>query len=138
MTTDAPQTNAVQHAVSLGTAFRYCWTRWTFAGRASRSEYWWFALATTLIGILLPSIEGALWGVPILSLVYTLAALIPCLALMVRRLHDTGRSGFWYWVALVPLVGPFVLLVFELLPSEPGENRFGPVPNTTTARQAGE
>lgn len=89
------------------------------------------------IGILLPSIEGALWGVPVLTFVYSLAAIFPYLALMVRRLHDIGRSGFWILVALVPIVGPFVLLVFELLPSEPSENRFGPVPNTT-ARQAGE
>ena len=137
MTTNAPQTNAVQHAVSLGTAFRYCWTRWTFAGRASRSEYWWATLANMPIGILLPAIEYALWGVPVLTFVYTLAALIPCFGLTVRRLHDIGRSGFWYWVVLVPLVGPIVLLVFELLPSEPGENRFGPVPNTT-ACQTGE
>lgn len=100
----------------------------TFTGRSRRREYWMFALIHTLIYM-------ALWGagfvVDIMALVailYALALLIPNLAVTVRRLHDTGRSGWWILIALVPFVGVIVLIVFLALDSKPGDNAHGANP----------
>ena len=60
--------------------------------------------------------------------IYNLAAVIPGLAVLVRRLHDTDHSGWWYWIGLIPLIGFIVLLVFLCSDSKPGENRFGANP----------
>ncbi|WP_243398301.1 DUF805 domain-containing protein [Deinococcus koreensis] len=64
----------------------------------------------------------------ILAVLYALAVFVPSLAVTVRRLHDTGKSGWWYLIGLIPLVGGLVLLVFTVLDSEPGSNRWGPNP----------
>lgn len=119
----------------------------TFSGRARRSEFWWFALFVAVINIVLSALAAALGGatpdpvtgqtsaggaaVGILSLLVGLALLLPGLAVTVRRLHDTDRSGWWWFIALVPFVGAIVLLVFELLPGTVGPNRFGPDPKGT-------
>lgn len=104
-----------------------------FSGRASRQEYWMFVLINFLIAFGLGSIEG-LVGLPmVLSLVYGLAVLIPGLAVLVRRLHDTGRSGWWVLILLVPLVGAVVILIFAVLPSESTDNSFGPIPQGAPA-----
>ncbi len=60
----------------------------------------------------------------VLTALWSLAVLVPGIALTVRRLHDTNKSGFWIFIALVPVIGPIVLLVFELLPSDPAGVRF--------------
>lgn len=104
-----------------------------FSGRARRSEYWYFTLFNIIASILLVIVDGILGsfsaeaGMGILGGLYALAALIPSLAVAVRRLHDTGRSGWWLLIALIPLVG-IVLLVFMVLDSSPGQNQFGPNP----------
>lgn len=67
-------------------------------------------------------------GVGILSTIYSLAVLIPAIAVGVRRLHDTGRSGWWMLIALVPFIGSIVLIVFFVLDSDPGTNQYGPNP----------
>jgi uncharacterized membrane protein YhaH (DUF805 family) len=67
-------------------------------------------------------------GIGLLSGLFVLATLIPTIAVLVRRLHDTDRSGWWALLNLVPLVGGLVLLVFTVLDSQPGANRFGPNP----------
>jgi uncharacterized membrane protein YhaH (DUF805 family) len=99
-----------------------------FAGRARRKEFWMFFLVYALIVVVLLIVESIL-GLPgILSGIYSLALLIPSIAVTVRRLHDTGRTGWWWWLGFVPVIGIIVLLVFMALEGEPGQNRYGPDP----------
>ena len=106
-----------------------------FAGRARRKEFWYFALFNFLIALAIASFEAMVGlaretgGGP-LSTLYSLGVFIPSLAVSIRRLHDTGRSGFWVLIALVPLIGALVLLFFAVQPSEDGTNEFGPNPIT--------
>lgn len=119
-----------QQMISFGEAFSRFWTRWTFRGRAARSEYWWAIVMVAVIGVVGSAvIPDPMVGMGLVML-WNLATIFPCLAVQVRRLHDTNRSGWWVLLLLVPLVGPIVLLVFMLQASQPTENRFGPVPNT--------
>ena len=93
-----------------------------FSRRAQRSEYWMFAIVNSLVVLALTFIAGAT-GLPLLGVLgigYSVAVLIPSLAVTVRRLHDTGRSGWWLLVGLVPYVGAIVILIFMLLDSERG------------------
>jgi uncharacterized membrane protein YhaH (DUF805 family) len=99
-----------------------------FAGRACRTEYWMFVLINVLIAFALGFLEGLIGGPGILANLYSLAVLIPSLAVSVRRLHDTGRSGWWLLLALIPLVGPIVLIVFMVQDSQPGANMYGANP----------
>lgn len=106
----------------------------TFEGRARRREYWYFALGN-FVAIVGLSIVDMMIGtfdekaeIGLLSGLYTLAVFIPGIAVSVRRLHDTDRSGWWLLIALVPLVGWLVMLVFACLDSQPGGNRFGTNP----------
>lgn len=103
-----------------------------FSGRARRKEYWMFMLFNLLISFALGFIEGFLGGPGILSLIYTLAILIPSLAVTVRRLHDTGRSGWWVLISIVPILG-IILLIFMLLDSQPNENEYGQNPKAIAA-----
>ncbi|QGQ27077.1 DUF805 domain-containing protein [Gimesia benthica] len=104
-----------------------------FSGRARRKEYWMFALMNFLISILI-SIVGAVIGdtdgliAVSLSGVYALFIFIPSLAVTVRRLHDTNKSGWWILISLVPLIGGLVLLIFMVIDSDPNENAYGPNP----------
>jgi uncharacterized membrane protein YhaH (DUF805 family) len=105
-----------------------------FSGRSRRKELWMFALFNMLIFLVLDILgivlrENAL-GKIILGLlaIYALATLIPGLAVCIRRLHDTDKSGWWILICLVPIVGPVVLLVFYVLDSQPGANQYGPNP----------
>lgn len=102
-----------------------------FNGRARRAEYWWFFLFSVIISIVLSVIDGFITGpqgIGILGLIYSLAVLIPSIAVGIRRLHDTGRSGWWLLISFVPLIGAIVLIVFFVLDSQPGENQYGPNP----------
>lgn len=99
----------------------------TFAGRARRSEYWWFILFNMLVSLVAGAVDGML-DTYIVRAVVALALFLPGLAVLVRRLHDTGRSGWWVLIGLVPLVGFITLIVFAALNSEPGTNRFGSSP----------
>ena len=108
-----------------------------FSGRARRKEYWFFALFNVLISFVLGFIEVGMGlvdksGRGPLSGLYTLAILIPGIAVSVRRLHDTGRSGWWLLIALIPCVGAIILLVFMVQDSEPGPNQYGPNPKEAT------
>ena len=110
-----------------------------FEGRARRKEYWIFALISALILIFLSLIDELTgWKVwedeGVLSLVYSIAVFVPTLAVVIRRLHDTDRSGWWILIALIPLVGAIVLLVFLILKGNEGDNRFGPDPKAETAK----
>jgi uncharacterized membrane protein YhaH (DUF805 family) len=99
----------------------------TFTGRARRSEFWWFVLFNAMVSVVV-SIIGSAAHTSILSTIVSLALLLPGLAVSVRRLHDTGRSGWWVLLDLVPLVGWIVLLVFCAQDSQPGTNAHGPSP----------
>ena len=110
------------------------WTNYAnFQGRARRKAFWMFALFNIIAIVALTMVEGLIGlrgdGVyGILSGLYSLAVILPALALAVRRLHDTGRSGWWLLIGLVPLVGPIVLIVFYVTDSQPGTNQYGPNP----------
>lgn len=107
-----------------------------FEGRASRSEFWYFTLfniiAFVVAGILDGVLAGLFGGMPVLTVIYALGTLIPSIAVAIRRLHDTGRSGWWYLLGLVPLLG-LVLIVFFVFDSQPGENQYGANPKGVTA-----
>ena len=104
-----------------------------FSGRASRSELWWFSLFNFLISIpagmidLIIGIEVVPGYGPFASILI-IALLLPNMGLVVRRLHDTGRSGWWYFIALVPCVGFIILIVFLIIDGEPHPNQYGDVP----------
>ena len=110
-----------------------------FDGRAQRAEYWYFFLFNIIISIIL-SILGKAIGVfnitigtvgseiNILSLLYSLAVLIPGLAVAVRRLHDVSKSGWMILISLIPLIGTIWILVLTIRDSTPGENKYGPNP----------
>jgi len=111
-----------------------------FSGRAGRAEFWWFALVNFAICVVLmvlqmvlrEAVNAAASIITVISLIYWLAILVPSLAVTVRRLHDSNLSGWWLLIAIVPF-GGIVLLVFYVLASTPGANRFGPNPNTPTS-----
>ncbi|MDF1484370.1 DUF805 domain-containing protein [Ramlibacter sp. H39-3-26] len=111
----------------------------TFSGRAQRAEYWYFVLFYLIIFVVLSIIDGltgsfsADAGLGLLGGLLTLALFIPSLAVTVRRLHDTGRSGWWLLIAFVPLVGAIVLLVFTVQDSAAGDNAYGPNPKGSAA-----
>ena len=109
----------------------------TFSGRATRPEYWRWLLATIILFTVLGLIDGGLIapmmgfetfspdaGQPV-SMVVSLALLLPNLAVVVRRLHDTDRSGWWLLLSLIPLLGTLVLLYFFVQRGTEGSNRFG-------------
>ena len=103
----------------------------TFEGRAQRSEYWWFVLFNLIVSILLNILapgHGHGMGGGLLGMIWSLATLLPSLAVGARRLHDTDRSGWWLLIGLVPLVGLIVLIVFFASRGTAGSNRFGPDP----------
>ena len=103
-----------------------------FSGRARRKEYWMFYLMNLLVACAIAIVE-TIAGVQSpgpLSIVYSVAIFIPALALAVRRLHDTGRSGWWLLIGLLPIIGAIVLLFMVLQDSQPGENQYGPNPKT--------
>lgn len=98
-----------------------------FKGRADRPQYWYFTLFCVLISIPLSIIDSLLFGAQVLSLVFSLAVLVPSVALGVRRLHDLGKSGWLYLIALIPLIGPIALLVLFCLKGQDKANQFGEV-----------
>ncbi len=98
-----------------------------FSGRSRRREFWMFALVNFVAMIVLQIIDSVI-GTPLFSGLYSLAVIIPGIAVGIRRLHDIGKSGWWMLVCLVPLVGIFVLLYFYILDSQPGSNQYGANP----------
>ncbi len=105
----------------------------TFSGRAQRAEYWYFFLFNIIISVVLIGIDtvlgtGADMGMGLLSGIYSLAVLLPGLAVAVRRLHDIGRSGWWLLIGLIPLIGFIVLIIWFVKDSDPGENQYGSNP----------
>jgi len=107
----------------------------TFSGRAPRLEFWVFLLVCVVICTALIFIDGVTGtldreaGLGLLSGIFLLAILVPSLAVGARRLHDTGRTGWWQLINLIPLIGPAALLILLAWKGSPGENRYGAVPD---------
>lgn len=101
-----------------------------FQGRARRQEYWMYALINLIIVVILSIIDTLIFnsGNNFISGIYSLAVLIPGIAVSVRRLHDTDRSGWWLLLSLIPIVGIIVLLVFMASEGDRANNRFGTNP----------
>jgi uncharacterized membrane protein YhaH (DUF805 family) len=100
-----------------------------FSGRSPRAEYWYFVLFTALIAVAAVLVDAAfLNGSRLFSTVVNLAVFLPALSVFVRRLHDLDRSGWWYWLILVPVVGAVILFIWLISRGTRGANRFGPEP----------
>lgn len=110
-----------------------------FSGRARRKEYWYFLLINIVISLILSFIDGltgiysADMGMGLFGGIYALAVLIPGAAVSVRRLHDTGRSGWWLLIVFVPLIGAIALLLLMLIKGKPGANQYGVNPKEISA-----
>ena len=112
-----------------------------FSGRSRRKEYWMFTLLLIIVNVLVGIVELSLglagtMGYGPLSLVVLLAVFIPSIAVSVRRLHDTGRSGWWLLLVFLPIIGGLVLLVFFVLEGTRGPNEYGPDPKRSGAGEA--
>jgi len=105
-----------------------------FSGRARRKEYWMFVLFNiifTIVAVILDNVLGTAieeLGYGLFYIVYGLAVIIPALAVTVRRLHDTGKSGWWIFISLIPFIGAIWLIVLLATDSQPGANQYGPNP----------
>ena len=112
-----------------------------FDGRARRAEFWWFALvnmgiawAIVIIGAILGSVNDALGTIASFAYFgYVAAMIVPAIAVSVRRLHDTGKSGGLWFLIFIPLVGAIILLVFYATDGDPTSNRYGPSPKYVTS-----
>jgi len=110
-----------------------------FNGRASRSEYWWFFLFTMILQFIALPIDIVVLGydmmdpgaIQIVGTIAGLALFLPSLCVLVRRLHDLGKSGWWFLIALIPFLGIIVLLVFMVTEGEQLPNQYGEVPTNT-------
>jgi len=129
--------------MTFGDSVKTCFSKYvTFSGRAQRSEFWWFILFTWAASIVLSVVDSFLFGTtitteygfeastntPYLSGLFSLAVLLPTLSVAVRRLHDRDKSGWWYWLWLIPLIGWIILIVWFATEGTRGPNRFGPDP----------
>jgi uncharacterized membrane protein YhaH (DUF805 family) len=118
--------------MTMSQAIRSAFARWcTFSGRAGATEYWWFVLFGSIVFGLASLLDYAAFGRhATFWATCTLVLMVPYVAVAVRRLHDTDRSGWWLLLVFVPL-GNIVLLIWFCLPSTWGPNRFGPMPDST-------
>lgn len=141
--TSAPPLDWPHYGIGFVDAIKRAYKKYaTFSGRASRSEYWWFALYLTIVYLVLgtatavagiatspdggdtPGALAALPGIPMILLL--LASIVPGIALSVRRLHDAGYSGWLYLINLVPYLGGLVLIIFLAMPTSPAAAKYGP------------
>ncbi|HAL57302.1 MAG TPA: DUF805 domain-containing protein [Bacteroidetes bacterium] len=99
-----------------------------FKGRARRKEYWMFVLFNILFATVALIIDFVLGTYLLVYGLYLLAVIIPGIAVTVRRLHDVGKSGWWYFIALIPFIGAIWLLVLLCTDGNPGENNYGSSP----------
>jgi len=123
--------------MNFQTSVKTCFKKYaTFSGRASRSEFWWFLLfvqgsSVVLQGLDTVSFGGGMNAVPLFSSIFTLAVLLPSLAVWVRRLHDRNKSAWALLLWLIPVVGWIILLVWVASAGDAEDNRFGPAPDTS-------
>ena len=115
-----------KEAVTRALTVNYC----NFNGRSSRSEYWWFCLFSIIVSVVISIVFSFSQNtMTIISGLVNLALLLPGLGLAVRRLHDINKSGWFILLALIPLVGAIILIVWFCQDSNPQDNAYGPVPN---------
>ena len=109
-----------------------------FAGRAQRREFWCFGLVACIVALALLAIDIATdtydreVRLGLLSGIFVLAILLPSIAVGVRRLHDMGKSGWWWLISLIPFIGSIVLLIMCAQSGESGSNQYGPDPRRRT------
>ncbi len=126
--------------MGFGQAVSTCFSKYaTFSGRARRSEYWYWILFELVVLVVAFGVDNALHltfvkdAGPQVGWIYTIAVLamiLPGIAVTIRRLHDTGRSGWWWFLSLLCGVGAIILFVFCLIEGNPGPNQYGPSPKT--------
>jgi uncharacterized membrane protein YhaH (DUF805 family) len=122
--------------MGFGQAVSTCFSKYaTFSGRARRSEYWWFVLFQVVVLGIAAGLDNAFHttfgsGMPYgwIYAVAVLALVVPSIAVTVRRLHDTGRSGWWWFLSLLCGIGAIILFIFCLIDGTPGPNQYGPSP----------
>ena len=114
--------------------FLYCLKHYVdFNGRARRAEFWYFVLFNFIIALVVGGV-GRVIGFDQLGSLYSLLVLLPALAVSVRRLQDTGKSGWFVLLGLIPLVGALILIYFYVQDSQPGENQYGANPKDHPAQ----
>lgn len=99
-----------------------------FTGRARRQEYWMFVLFNVIISLVATGLDSIIGTYGVINGLYSLAVLLPSLAVGVRRLHDIGKSGWNFFWAFLPIVGTILLLVWFCKEGQPGDNQWGPNP----------
>jgi uncharacterized membrane protein YhaH (DUF805 family) len=115
-------------------AIKICFNKYVdFQGRACRAEYWWWTLFAIIVSVVIEVLEGlgnSVSGTQIFSILglASLALVLPGIAVSVRRLHDLGKSGWWFLIALIPLVGPIILIVWFAGRGAEGNNEYGANP----------
>lgn len=97
-----------------------------FDGRARRAEFWWFALANFIIGVVLSILGNASGLFSVIYWLYSLAVLIPGIAVGVRRLHDIDKSGWFLLLAFIPIIGAIILIIWAATDGTRGPNKYGP------------
>ena len=114
--------------MTFGTSIATCFSKYVnFQGRASRSEFWWFALFLFLVYFIAIIIDRAI-DQSIVQPIASLALFLPSLSVQVRRLHDTDKSGWWSLLGIIPLIGSIILLIMCVFEGTPSTNRFGEDP----------
>ncbi|MFM4842238.1 DUF805 domain-containing protein [Aeromonas veronii] len=106
-----------------------------FSGRARHTEYWMFVLCNVIVMLLLGMVDKLIGGDnELISSIYSLAVLLPSLAVAARRLHDTDRSAWWLLLGLIPIIGTLVLIYFMVCNGQQGPNRFGDDPKAAPSQ----
>lgn len=109
-------------------AYKKFWTNYAnFKDRTTLADYWWVVLANFLVGFVIGFLSAFVPFISIFTPIYMLAALVPGLAIAVRRLHDSNRSGWYYLFCLIPLAGPIIVLVFLCSRSVDENNNYGQI-----------
>jgi uncharacterized membrane protein YhaH (DUF805 family) len=98
----------------------------TFSGRATRGEFWTFVLINWAISVVLNQLGKNVGALEVVAIVWSLAILIPTIAVTWRRLHDSDRAGGWWFLVFLPIIGWIWLFVLVLLGGTPGPNKYGP------------
>lgn len=112
--------------MTFGQAISTCFSKYVmFTGRAARPEYWYWVLFSVIASLAVGIIDHAA-SFGLLRIIFILVTFLPGLAVLIRRLHDVDRSGWWWLIALVPVVGVILLIVWLCTPGTPGPNRFDP------------
>lgn len=115
--------NKGKHIMTFADSIKTCFSRYAdFNGRARRPEYWWFMLFLFLTNLILGMVSDTV------SLIFSLATVVPSLSVGARRLHDTNRSGWWQLLWIIPVIGWIIIIVLQAQEGDLTENRFGSAP----------